>query len=73
MKKRHSCSFDDVRILATEPNYNARKIKEAIEIYRDSPLLTRTMGMNYPPSCSSSFPPTRTAPDTTPGAASELV
>ena len=48
-KTGHSCSFDDVRVLATEPNYNARKIKEAIEIYKASPTLNRDQGYELPP------------------------
>ena len=42
-------SFDDVRVLATEPNYNAKKIKEALEIYKASPPLNRDQGYELPP------------------------
>ena len=48
-KTGHSCSFDDVRVLATEPNYITRKIKEAIEIYKASPSLNRDQGYELPP------------------------
>ena len=33
----HSISFEDVRILASETHYNARKIREALEIYKAKP------------------------------------
>ena len=45
----HSFSFDDMRVLANEPKYNARKIKEAIEIYKGKPTLNRDQGYELPP------------------------
>ena len=45
----HSLSFDDMRVLANEPKYNARKIKEAIEIYKGKPTLNRDQGYELPP------------------------
>ena len=40
----HCDSFDDVRVLASKPNYNAGKIKEAIEFYKTSPPLNLDQG-----------------------------
>ena len=45
----HSLSFDDVRVLTTEPNYSARKIKEALEIYKAQPTLNRDQGYEIAP------------------------
>jgi hypothetical protein len=45
----HSISFDDVSILANETNYNARKVKEALEIHKSNPTLNRDQGVEVPP------------------------
>ena len=48
-KSGHSISFDDVSILSSEPRYNARKIKEALEIYKHKPTLNRDQGYEIKP------------------------
>ena len=45
----HSFSFDDLTILGRESNFNARKIKEALEIYKKKPTLNRDQGVEVPP------------------------
>ena len=45
----HSLSFDDMRVLASETNYSARKIREALEIYKAKPSLNRDQGFEVAP------------------------
>ena len=45
----HSFSFDDVSILAREPNYHARKIKEALKIHLHKPTLNKDQGLEIAP------------------------
>ena len=45
----HSLSFDDMRVLASETNYNARKIREAVEIFKAKPTLNRDQGFDVAP------------------------
>ena len=45
----HSVSLEDVRILAQEPRFRARKIKEALEIYKRRPSLNRDQGLEIQP------------------------
>ena len=45
----HSVSLDDVRILTSEARLDARKVKEAIEIYKRRPSLNRDQGVEIPP------------------------
>ena len=45
----HSFSFDDLTILGREPGFNARKIKEALAIYKHRPTLNRDQGVEVPP------------------------
>ena len=45
----HSVSLEDVRILAREPRFGARKIKEALEIYKHKPSLNRDQGLELHP------------------------
>ena len=45
----HSFSFDDVSILAREPNYHARKIKEALKIHLNKPTLNKDQGLEIAP------------------------
>ena len=61
----HSISFEDVRILACEPRYNARKIREALEIYKSKPSLNRDQGVEVPPVLLQLLPTSRPAPPTT--------
>ena len=58
----HSISFEDVRILACETHYNARKIREALEIYKAKPSLNRDQGVEIPPV----LQPSRPAPSNDP-------
>ena len=37
----HSISLENVRILANESRYNPRKIRQALEIYKNNPKLNR--------------------------------
>ena len=45
----HSFSFDDLTILGREPGFNARKIKEALAIFKHRPTLNRDQGVEVPP------------------------
>ena len=45
----HSLSFEDVRVLASEPRYHQRKVKEALEIYKRRPSLNRDQGYEVAP------------------------
>ena len=45
----HNISLDDVSILAREPRFGARKIKEALEIYKRRPSLNRDQGLELQP------------------------
>ena len=45
----HSISMEDVSILAQEPRFGARKIKEALEIYKRKPSLNRDQGLELHP------------------------
>ena len=45
----HSFSFEDVSILTREPNYHARKIKEALKIHLLKPPLNRDQGLEIAP------------------------
>ena len=58
----HKLSFDDVRVLASESNYSARKIKEALEIHKSSPTLNRDQGVEIPPVLLQLLPSSRRDP-----------
>ena len=58
----HSISFEDVRILASETHYNARKIREALEIYKAKPSLNRDQGVEIPPVLLQLLQPSQRAP-----------
>ena len=45
----HSISLDDVSILANEQQYTARKVKEALKIYKHQPTLNRDQGWEIQP------------------------
>ena len=45
----HSLSLEDISILAREPRFGARKIKEALEIFKRRPSLNRDQGVEIPP------------------------
>ena len=45
----HSLSLDDVSVLASESNYHARKIREAVEIHKAKPTLNRDQGLEIAP------------------------
>ena len=45
----HSVSFEDVRIIDSEARFNARKIREALHIYKRKPTLNRDQGLEIPP------------------------
>ena len=45
----HNISLEDVSILAQEPRFGARKIKEALEIYKRRPSLNKDQGLEIPP------------------------
>ena len=48
-KTGHSISMEDVTILASEPRDRARKIKEALEIYKRQPSLNNDQGLEINP------------------------
>ena len=48
-KSGHSISFENVSILASEPRFNARKIREAMEIFKHRPTLNRDQGYEIKP------------------------
>ena len=48
-KSGHSISFENVSILASEPKFNARKIREAMEIFKHRPTLNRDQGYEIKP------------------------
>ena len=48
-KTGHSLSFEDVRILVSEPRLTSRKIREAMEIFKRRPTLNRDQGQEIPP------------------------
>ena len=45
----HSVSLENVSILAREPRFGARKIKEALEIFKRRPSLNRDQGVELQP------------------------
>ena len=45
----HSLSFDYVSVLANESSYYPRKVREAIEIYKNKPPLNRDQGYEIAP------------------------
>ena len=45
----HSVSLENVSILAREPRFGARKIKEALEIFKRRPSLNRDQGVEIQP------------------------
>ena len=66
-KTGHSISLDNVSILANEPRYHARKIREAIKIHQRRPTLNRDQGLELDPVLlqllpSPDDPPTSTGP-----------
>ena len=65
-KSGHSLSFEDVRILASEPNYSARKVREALEIYKSNPTLNRDQGVEVPPVLLQLLPSSRRDPAANP-------
>ncbi len=69
----HKLSFDDVRVLASESNYSARKIKEALEIHKSNPTLNRDQGVEIPPVLLQLLPSSRRDPLPTPRITPELV
>ena len=58
----HSISFEDVRILAQEPKYAPRKIKEALEIHKHKPTLNRDGGWTISPTLLDLLPCLRPRP-----------
>ena len=48
-KTGHSISLENVAVLANEPRYHARKIREAIKIYQHKPTLNRDQGLELDP------------------------
>ena len=70
----HCISFEDVRILTNESHYNARKIREALEIYKAEHSLNRYQEVEIPPFLLQLLQPSKTfPPPTTPGGPPELV
>ena len=66
-KTGHSISLENVSILANEPRYHARKIREAIKIHQRRPTLNRDQGLELDPVLlqllpSPDAPPTSTGP-----------
>ena len=45
----HSVSFEDVRVLVSEPHYHQRKVREALEIFKRRPSLNRDQGYEVAP------------------------
>ena len=45
----HSLSFDDVSVLANESSYFPRKVREAVEIYKNKSPLNRDQGYEIAP------------------------
>ena len=45
----HSISLEDVTILANEPHFHARKIREALKIHKLKPTLNRDQGLEVDP------------------------
>ena len=45
----HSISLEDVTILANEPRFHARKIREALKIHKFKPTLNRDQGLEIDP------------------------
>ena len=48
-KSGHSVSFEDVRVLASEPRFHQRKVREALEIFKRRPSLNRDQGYEVAP------------------------
>ena len=48
-KTGHSISLENVAVLANEPRYHARKIREAIKIHQHKPTLNRDQGLELDP------------------------
>ena len=48
-KSGHSVSFEDVRVLASEPHYHQCKVREAVKIFKRRPSLNRDQGYEVAP------------------------
>ena len=60
----HSISLEDVSILANEPRFHARKIREALKIYQHKPTLNRDQGLELDPVLLQLLPRPDAAPST---------
>ena len=56
-KTGHSISLKDVSILANEPRFHARKMREAMKIYHHKPTLNRDQSLELDPVLLQSPPP----------------
>ena len=65
----HSLSFDDVSVLANEPNYHSRKVREAVEIFKNKPQLNRDQGFEIAPVLLQLLPTPKTPHPPDPGPA----
>ena len=63
----HSISLENIKILASESRYNPRKIREALEIYKNNPKLNRDQGVEIPPVLLQLLQPPSQGPSNIPG------
>ena len=62
----HSTSFENVRYLACKSQYNPRKIREALEIYKAKPSLNKDQGVEIPQVLLLLLQPSQTGPPSNP-------